>query len=206
LIKYKSQKLLSRLGTGKKVDLDLLNKELEIIVQKADQFMSTMDEIRHPFTDVKPELTNIQEILDATIISVMVKTEQKIHISRKYNDCPEILVDRARLSRVFYKIMENSIRALEKSVEKTITIELQLFKDIVQVKISDTGPGIPSDMRQHLFHLRSPKTNQEDPVSNRWGYGLWSSRLFVQSLGGRIFLDEKSAKGACIVVQLPNLH
>ena len=208
LIKYKSQKLLSKMREENGIDSDTLNKELETIVQKADQFMSTMDEIRHPFTDVNPERTNIEEILDSTINSLLAKTERPINVIRNYEKCPDLLVDRARLFSVFYKIMENSVRALEHSMDKTLTVELQVLTDIIQVKISDTGPGIPLEMRKHLFQLISLKTNQDEAASSRWGYGLWSSRLFIQSLGGKIFLDEKHSDGmgTCIVVQLPNSH
>jgi signal transduction histidine kinase/class 3 adenylate cyclase len=219
LIKIRSQSLLSKLGAGQQVDLQKLDEALQFMVRKSDHLMSTMEEIRHPFTDLNPEKTDIREVLDSTIDSVLAKgenakteNEPKIRIHRQYEDCPEIMIDKARLISLFYKIMENSVRALENSKEnegskeKEITIQLRVLMNAIEVKIADTGPGIPPEMRPDLFQLISPKSNREEATSTQWGYGLWSSRLFVQSLGGKIFLDEDYSGGTCIVIQLPNSH
>ncbi|MBN1262390.1 MAG: GAF domain-containing protein [Anaerolineae bacterium] len=208
LIQMASQSLLTKLNTPE-TDLspDYLRRKIERISRKADDLLNTMEDIRSPFSDLNLEETNLRDLLESTLQSVLTKTGQSesITIRRSYRDLPPIRTDKTRLSAVFFKIIENAIKAMEGQDNKMLILDLwQPEHSHIRVGIADTGPGIPPTERSALFRPVSRHMNAQSKSANGgWGYGLWSSRLFVKVLGGIIFLDEVYSDGTRMIVDLP---
>ncbi len=67
-----------------------------------------------------------------------------------------------------------------------------MFRDVVQVRVSDRGPGIPPEERERVFEAfyrggRSP----EMPGS---GLGLAIAKAIVTAHGGRIWVEGRSGR------------
>lgn len=67
----------------------------------------------------------------------------------------------------------------------------------VTVAISDTGCGLPEDVRQDLFRPRFTTK----PTGN--GLGLAVAREFVQQHGGLVALKGREGGGTRVTVELP---
>jgi signal transduction histidine kinase len=71
----------------------------------------------------------------------------------------------------------------------------------VVLRILDSGPGIPPEMRAHVFD-RFVRGGEADGVGT--GLGLAIVRGLVEAQGGRVWVDDGSARaGACIAISLP---
>jgi hypothetical protein len=66
----------------------------------------------------------------------------------------------------------------------------------------DTGPGIPSEIRQRLFE-RFTQWNVNGAAPGAAGLGLAIAKETVEAHVGRIFVDSKVSKGTCFTVELP---
>jgi HAMP domain-containing protein len=66
----------------------------------------------------------------------------------------------------------------------------------------DTGPGIPSEIRQRLFE-RFTQRNVNGAAPGAAGLGLAVAKETVEAHVGRIFVDSKVGKGTCFTVELP---
>jgi signal transduction histidine kinase len=69
--------------------------------------------------------------------------------------------------------------------------------EIVQIRISDTGCGIPADRLQAVF---------EDFVTTKrrgLGLGLAITKKIVEQLGGRITVASEVGKGTTFVIEFP---
>ena len=74
----------------------------------------------------------------------------------------------------------------------------------VRIAISDSGSGISPEKRAQLFRPRSMYVDGQSTVEGEgWGYGLWSSRLFIRSLGGSLFLDDVPRNGTRVIIDIP---
>jgi signal transduction histidine kinase len=205
LIQWVSQSLLGRLAEPEAdIDKALLRRKVQRISRRAKQVLDTMDEIRYPFSELKLEETDLRALLESTLESLLATTDQSesLDIQRNYRELPVIVTDKARLSGVFSKVIENAIKAMKDSSHRVLTLELwQPESSRVRIGIADTGPGIPPEKKSHLF--RPVQRQTDESRGGGWGYGLWSSRLFLRSLGGTIFLDEVHSNGTRMVIDLP---
>ena len=91
--------------------------------------------------------------------------------------------NRTLLSQVFVNLIDNALEAIEGAGELHVDIRLSGLDDIVDVIISNTGPGIPADIREKLFNpFFSTKTTKKNA-----GLGLAICQHIVDAHHGLIF-------------------
>ena len=69
------------------------------------------------------------------------------------------------------------------------------------VRVADTGPGIPADLREAVFD-EFTRVSDRNTIKGH-GLGLAISRRIAKLLDGDITLDEHTGKGAAFVLWLP---
>jgi two-component system, OmpR family, sensor histidine kinase BaeS len=84
----------------------------------------------------------------------------------------------------------------------TIAVSLSRRGAGARLCVSDTGPGIPLEVRQHLFERFAQwRVNGSEPGSA--GLGLAIAKEIVDAHGGRIFVDSELGRGTSFTVELP---
>jgi len=111
-----------------------------------------------------------------------------------------INADPVKLSWVVSNLIANALRYTPAG--GAITVSSTLAERAVRVQVSDTGPGIPTEIRQHLFE-RFAQWNVNGAAPGSAGLGLAIAKEIVEAHGGRIFVDSKVGKGTCFTVELP---
>jgi two-component system, NtrC family, sensor kinase len=101
-----------------------------------------------------------------------------------------------QLQQVFVNIILNAIQAMGAGGLLSIKVD-SLDRDTAQVKISDTGPGIPEDVKKRIF----------DPFfttkSDGTGLGLSVSNSIIEDHNGKIVLESEKGKGTTFNITLP---
>lgn len=117
-------------------------------------------------------------------------------------DLPLVMVDRIQIQQVILNLLRNAREALEaveneaQQVSTTIAtarIEMKAKvqgPDLVTVTVSDTGPGMPSEILKSMFDPLV--TTKERGV----GVGLAICRSIVHAHGGRIWAENNETGGA----------
>lgn len=110
-----------------------------------------------------------------------------------------VVADPVLLQRVIVNLATNAIRFSADGVPPTITASE--FAGRVQVRIIDTGPGIPNDRRDDVFipFQRLGDTDNRTGV----GLGLALCKGFVEGMGGTIDAEDTPGGGLTMVVSLP---
>ena len=125
---------------------------------------------------------------------------QDIEIVREFGEnMPHAIADESQMQQVFINIIINAVQAMDERGKLTITTGHNSETNEVFVRISDTGPGIPKEIRESIF---DPFFTTKDPGKGT-GLGLAVVCQIVQSHQGRLELDSKVGEGTNFTVVLP---
>ena len=109
-----------------------------------------------------------------------------------------IKTDAQRLKQVLIYLLSIAAKFTRSgSIKLTVAIDKQHQQ--LELSVSDTGCGIPSDKSDRVFE-RFEKLNE---YSQGTGLGLAISRLIVENLGGKIWVDKDYTEGARFVFTHP---
>ena len=75
--------------------------------------------------------------------------------------------------------------------------------DWVEIRVSDSGPGIPEASRESVFDMFVRIGGEQADRRRGLGLGLYLCRVIVQAHGGRIWVEESNTGGACFCFTLP---
>lgn len=109
---------------------------------------------------------------------------------------PPVSIDPDRMSEVINNLVGNAVQALGET-GGTITVTTRPVAGGAEIRVRDTGPGLPEDVLRRLF---------EPYVSARpggTGLGMAIARRIVLDHGGRIEADNQPAGGAEVRILLP---
>ncbi len=111
-----------------------------------------------------------------------------------------VMLDQVQLEQVLTNLTRNSMEAIE---EAGLSEGWVIFKtaissnDMIEVTVTDNGPGIAADMRDRLFNpFNSSK-------ASGMGIGLSICRSMIEAHGGTIWFDMEYKQGARIGFSLP---
>lgn len=104
-----------------------------------------------------------------------------------------------QLEQVFINLLTNARDALLGVSQKHIHIVCSVQEDMVVMRFSDTGPGIPPGLEQRIF---DPFFTTKD-VGAGTGLGLSITYGIIKEHQGSIMVEKSSEQGAHFVLQFP---
>jgi len=114
----------------------------------------------------------------------------------------EIDADPEQIFRVLLNLVRNALQALEAERDETlvrrITVEAERTGSCVHVRVADTGPGIPENIKKALF-----KAFHSGSKNGGIGLGLAIVAELLKAHGGTIYLDD-STPGTCFCLEVPD--
>lgn len=116
------------------------------------------------------------------------------------NDLPYAHADGERIRQVVMNLLDNALKYTPEGGCIGVSI-LHRTSQKIQIGISDTGPGIPSDEQQSIFEEEFRL--QRDRSKDGYGIGLALCERIVRSHYGRIWVDSVSGRGSTFYFTLP---
>ncbi len=127
-------------------------------------------------------------VQERTNLAFLVERVIKEHrdISIPYEGCDLTVMADDKLEVVFHNIISNSIRFGGPGVEIAISAREQP-DGMVEVSVTDTGPGIPDAMKPTIFD----RFMQNSSTRSSYGLGLHITKMLIEAYGGRIWADDR---------------
>jgi len=176
-----------------------IDQQMEIIsreILRLDRVVKTFLDFTRP---VELKLGNVAfgELLGEIVdLARPQATARQIHIVvDERADGAEIRVDRDLLKQAVLNVVVNAIEAMPQGGE--LRFESTASDDMVEIRVSDTGPGIPTELREKIFRLYFT-TKQEGS-----GIGLAMTFRIVQLHDGTIDFTSEPGKGTTFSIRLP---
>ncbi len=199
-IQLAAQRIQHRYENVAGVDAEVLTECTSTIVSQVEGLKKLVGEFsefaRMPASNPTPNSLN--DIVEEAL-ALYEGTHAHIRFTRTLDaDIPVFNLDREQLKRVVINLIENAIRAID-GVEGQIdvTTHFNRLLDLARLEVSDTGPGIPPDVRPRLF---------EPYYSTRvggTGLGLAIVSTIVADHKGYIRLRDRKPHGTTFVIELP---
>ena len=113
---------------------------------------------------------------------------------------PSMNLDRDGINQVLSILLDNARN--HTPAPGKIELELTVHRNNIQIRVSDTGPGVPDDEKRRIFErfYRSEKSRSH---RGHFGLGLSIAAEIVKKHNGRIWVQDATIGGAEFVVELP---
>ncbi|MEM8575162.1 MAG: ATP-binding protein [Pseudomonadota bacterium] len=150
---------------------------------------------------IKPvDLTALVESVVGDAKVIAMNKDVGIEIS---DDAPHktINADPARLRQLLLILLDNAVRY--SNAKGSIDVGLSRKDGIVNIKVADTGVGIPAEDMDSIFERFRRAGNAAEANDEGLGLGLPVARAIVQAHGGRIEVESEVGKGTTVLASLP---
>lgn len=111
-----------------------------------------------------------------------------------------LLGDPARLRQVLTNLLGNAVKFTEQG---RIRVRVRVLESRVALEVSDTGIGVPADMKARIFDDFAQADGSDTRRFGGTGLGLSISRRLVALMGGTIELESSPAAGSRFFFSLP---
>jgi two-component system sensor histidine kinase KdpD len=145
----------------------------------------------------RPQSCSVDEILDAAVRDAA--TDGVRFEVRGSQEAPAVDGDPEQLERAFANLLENAARFAD---DATVDVSVVAMDDRVRVHVSNRGLEIPEEHRERIFEpFHQLERGQRGYRGS--GLGLAIARGFVESNGGRVWLESPNGTVTTFVVELP---
>ncbi|BCR05639.1 two-component sensor histidine kinase [Desulfuromonas versatilis] len=146
--------------------------------------------------EIHPEMIQVNSLLGEILDQVGHQAPlDEVAVEKYFTEVPPIVGDYERLRQVFTNILVNALQAMEG--RGTLRIATDSNGKAVEIAISDSGPGIPAEIREKIFNpfFTTKRTGT--------GLGLSVSYGIIKALGGVIEIESQEGEGSTFRVRLP---
>jgi chloride channel protein, CIC family len=128
-------------------------------------------------------LRPIRRVADAMGVSLEVKLDE---------DLPKVAINSSKLNWVLTNLIGNAVRYTPSG--KKVVINAWPEKGGINIAVRDAGPGIPRELRDHIF----------DPKSS--SYAMPMCKEIISANGGHIWVESELGKGTTFKVWLESIN
>ena len=148
----------------------------------------------------------LRELLEETLDITRSLAREKaltLSIEPDSQDSMELSADRVRIRQVLINVVANAVKFTEKG---GIGIRVVQFPEDrkIQIRVQDTGIGIPKDKLEHIFDSFSQVDTSTTRKAGGTGLGLPISRRLVEMHGGRLWAESTgvNGEGSMFIIEL----
>ena len=145
---------------------------------------------------------NIGDLIQASLeLNKEFIIKKKLYVQLNKDDSIDMIVDKEKMNIVFNNVLDNAIRYTKPGGKIIIDI-IKRSKEI-EIRIRDTGIGIPSIQENRVFSKFFRGTNVMKIDTEGTGLGLYITKNIIEAHGGRIWFDSKENKGTTFYIVIP---
>lgn len=205
--------LLDELGAAlEEADLEYIRDEIPRAIDQAlegiarvTKIVQAMKEFAHPGTQEK-QATDINHAIETTITLATNCWKYVATVENDFDpDMPSVFCSVGELNQTVLNLIVNAADAIGDAVAGTggqglITVTTRHLPPWAEIRIQDTGSGIPAEQRQRIFE---PFFTTKQ-VGKGSGQGLAiAHNAIVEKHGGTITVESELGKGTTFVIRLP---
>jgi two-component system, NtrC family, sensor histidine kinase KinB len=194
------RKMLDQTGEGK----ELMHTILLEFSRLSELIDELLDVSRQPVQSMRLRQVrfSLARILDEFRKRFAIQAEEKgIRFEVQASALPDIHGDPVKISWVLSNLITNALRYTPSGGTVEV-LARAASSDSIRLEVRDTGPGIPPEVREHIFDRFAQYVIDGRPPGSA-GLGLAIAKEMVNAHGGRIFVESEVGVGSRFIVELP---
>ena len=206
----------SRIEAKEKGKLQVADRNAKRLLTLINQLLD-LSKLEAGSMELKAEQHNIVSFLKSLFYSFESLAEsQKITLKfeSEYHNIP-VEFDPDKMEKVFYNLFSNALKFTSENDEIKVSVDIKppfhppLTKGgneggSVEIRIKDTGIGIPTDRLPHIFDRFYQVDNSSTREHEGTGIGLALTKELIELHKGKIFVNSKDGEGSEFIIQLPH--
>ena len=185
------------------VDIDFIMNDISKLIEESREgserikkIVQDLKDFAHPGED-KLKFADINKNLDSTVNVVGNELKYKAEVTKDYGDLPEVQCYPQLLNQVFVNILVNAAQSIKERGE--IGIKTRADNGYVEIKISDTGSGIP---KENLSRIFDPFFTTKE-VGQGTGLGMNVAYNIINKHKGTIDVESTVGTGTTFTIKIP---
>ncbi len=193
------------LTMDKDVAMDIINS-LKLSATNIYSLLENLLEwskVKRNRVEFNPERFNLKNKIE-TCTGILSENsgKKRIEIEISIPDDMEVIADKHMFESIIRNLVSNAIKFTPVGGKVTIRTNLESNQSI-KVSISDTGIGIPPELKSKLFILNEMTSRAGTEGESSSGLGLLLIKEFVEKHGGEIFVESEVSKGTTFSFIIP---
>lgn len=194
-------------------DRDFLLEEIPSALSQAqdgarrvEKIVRAMKDFSHPGDDEKREPANLNDAIESTLTIAAAEWKHVAEVVKNLaEDLPAVPCFRQELNQAFLNLIVNASHAIADAgggdEEKgTITVSTRSLEESVEIRVADTGTGIPEAVRGKVF---DPFFTTKS-VGRGTGQGLAIAyNSIVARHGGDLSFETETGRGTTFIIRIP---
>jgi len=186
-------------GQRRIINIALLSTERMVKLVNAILDISRLETGQMP---LKPVVFRFSDVVrdSVELQKLAINQHELTFVNAVPEDVPLVRADRELVERVLQNLMGNAFKFTPPGGEVLVRAEVEPeMPDKLRISVSDTGPGIPPEIRRNLF-TKFVAGQQSEHGS---GLGLAFCRMVLEAHGERIWVSNTSQDGTTFIFTLP---
>lgn len=183
--------------------LDISAAELQRLSLLVDKVLK-LSMFESKSTELKKEEFDLLQLVNevTTIMKLQFEKQHAKLAIKTTGDNFMIEADRLHVTSVLYNLLDNALKYSNENPE--IDIELSsLPNDILELKVSDNGKGIPKEYQSKIFDKFFRVPDGDRHTVKGYGLGLSYVREILISHMGYITVKSEPGKGSTFIIKIP---
>lgn len=187
----------------KKIDLEYILKDIEDLIgdcsegtERIKKIVIDMKDFAHPGEN-KPSMSDINRCIESTLHMVWNELKYKTTVHSDLGEIPDIECVSQQINQVVMNLLINAAHAIPSKGD--IFIKTEAKENGVEIRIRDTGTGIPPEKIDKIF---DPFFTTKEPGKGT-GLGLHVAYNIIMKHNGSIKVKSVTGEGTEFIIWLP---
>jgi signal transduction histidine kinase len=146
---------------------------------------------------------SVNRVVKDAVDSIKDNLRKEIHLEVQLLEQDiEIKLDHGRIAQVLANILGNAAKFTKKGRIKIETSRASDNSSLIEIRISDTGGGIPEEILPRLFEKFATK-DVGGSAKQGTGLGLYINKAIIKAHNGKISAFNNQEGGATFIISLP---
>jgi signal transduction histidine kinase len=146
---------------------------------------------------------SVNRVVKDAVDSIKDNLRKEIHLEvQLLEQDVEIKLDHGRIAQVLANILRNAAKFTKKGRIKIETSRASDNSSLIEIRISDTGGGIPEEILPRLFEKFATK-DVGGSAKQGTGLGLYINKAIIKAHNGKISAFNNQEGGATFIISLP---